>query len=56
MLPAESTRASEEDPPDPELRPQGEPVPVGPSPGPAATATVRSGEAGADDVAEYEPL
>ncbi|MEU1529954.1 hypothetical protein [Streptomyces fagopyri] len=56
MLPAEPTPASEEDPPDPELRPRDEPVPVGPSPGPAGAATVRSGEAGADDVAEYEPL
>ncbi|MET8291991.1 hypothetical protein ABZV80_43750 [Streptomyces sp. NPDC005132] len=57
MPPAEPpTPLPEEDPSEPELRSRAEPVPAGPPPDPAGAATAHSGEAGADDVAEYEPL
>ncbi|MEU8945677.1 hypothetical protein [Streptomyces sp. NPDC048489] len=56
MPTADPTPASEADPPDSEPRPQDGPVPVGPSAGPAGTATAHRGAAGGDEVAEYEPL
>ncbi|MFG3024033.1 hypothetical protein ACGFZQ_36865 [Streptomyces sp. NPDC048254] len=50
------THAPKDDQPEPVLRPQDEPVPAeGPSDAEGVT-TIRSGRAGADDDAEYEPL
>lgn len=46
----------EDDRPEPELRPQDEPVPAAEPSAPMGTATLHGGRTGADDDAEYEPL
>ncbi|MGW2709801.1 hypothetical protein ACWC4J_12530 [Streptomyces sp. NPDC001356] len=57
MPPAEPpTPAPEDASSAPEPRPLDGPVPAGPPPGRAGSATPDDGRAGADDDAEYEPL
>ncbi|WP_329375522.1 hypothetical protein [Streptomyces sp. NBC_01483] len=50
------TPAPNDDQPEPGLRPQDEPVPAKEPSDREGVTTVRSGRAGADDDAEYEPL
>ncbi|WP_179857344.1 hypothetical protein [Streptomyces sp. OV198] len=50
------THAPKDDQPEPVLRPQDEPVPAKEPSDAECVTTIRSGRAGADDDAEYEPL